>query len=68
MARAIAGEAGVPFYSASASSFVNTYVGVGAKNVRALYETAKKNAPCVVFIDELDAIGGSGKADNVHSS
>ena len=67
MARAIAGEAGVPFYSASASSFVNTYVGVGAKNVRALYETAKKNAPCVVFIDELDAIGGSGKADNVHS-
>ena len=67
MARAIAGEAGVPFYSASASSFVNTYVGVGAKNVRALYETAKKNAPCVVFIDELDAIGGSRKADNVHS-
>ena len=68
MARAIAGEAGVPFYSASASSFVNIYVGVGAKNVRALYETAKKNAPCVVFIDELDAIGGSRKADNVHSS
>ena len=67
MARAIAGEAGVPFYSASASSFVNIYVGVGAKNVRALYETAKKNAPCVVFIDELDAIGGSRKADNVHS-
>ena len=67
MARAIAGEAGVPFYSASASSFVNTYVGVGAKNVRALYETAKKNAPCVVFIDELDVIGGSRKADNVHS-
>ena len=67
MARAIAGEAGVPFYSASASSFVNTYVGVGAKNVRALYETARKNAPCVVFIDELDAIGGSRKADNVHS-
>lgn len=67
MAKAIAGEAGVPFFSVSASSFVNTYVGVGAKNVRAFYEKAKKNAPCVVFIDELDAIGSSRTTGDTNS-
>ena len=67
MAKAIAGEAGVPFFSISASSFVNTYVGVGAKNVREFYEKAKKNAPCVVFIDELDAIGNSRTTGDTNS-
>lgn len=58
MAKAIAGTAGVNFYSANASEFVNVWVGQGAKNVRALYQAAKANAPSIVFIDELDAIGG----------
>lgn len=58
LAKAIAGEAGVPFYSASGSSFVEMYVGLGAKRVRDLYAEAKKNTPCIVFIDEIDAVGG----------
>merc|ERR1719327_223210 len=58
LARAIAGEAGVPFTSASGSEFVEMFVGVGASRVRDLFEQAKKNAPCIVFIDEIDAIGG----------
>lgn len=58
MAKAVAGTAGVPFYSANASEFVNTWVGKGAENVRALYGQAKATAPSVVFIDEIDAIGG----------
>src|SRR5437016_3823864 len=57
LARAVAGEAGVPFFSASATSFVELFVGVGASRVRDLFEQAKNNAPCIVFIDELDAIG-----------
>jgi cell division protease FtsH len=57
MAKAIAGEAGVPFLSASGSEFVEMYVGVGAARVRDLFGQAKKNAPCIVFIDEIDAIG-----------
>jgi len=57
MAKAIAGTAGVNFYSANASEFVNLWVGQGAKNVRALYQAARENAPSIVFIDELDAIG-----------
>jgi len=56
-AKAIAGEAGVPFFSASGSDFIEMYVGVGARRVRTLFEKAKKNAPCIVFIDEIDAIG-----------
>jgi cell division protease FtsH len=57
LARAVAGEAGVPFYQASGSQFVEIYVGQGAKRVRTLFRDAKKNAPSVVFIDEIDAIG-----------
>lgn len=57
LARAVAGEAGVPFFSISGSDFVEMFVGVGASRVRDLFEQAKKNAPCIVFIDEIDAIG-----------
>lgn len=59
MARALAGTAGVKFYAANASEFVNIWVGQGATNVRALYAEAKKNAPSIVFIDEIDALGGA---------
>merc|ERR1719311_1260661 len=59
LARAVAGEAGVPFVSASGSGFVEMFVGVGASRVRDLFGQAKKNAPCIVFIDEIDAIGGA---------
>jgi cell division protease FtsH len=57
LARAIAGEAGVPFYSISGSEFVEMFVGVGASRVRDLFEQAKRNTPCIVFIDEIDAVG-----------
>src|SRR3954447_6465740 len=57
LARATAGEAGVPFFSISGSDFVEMFVGVGASRVRDLFETAKKNAPCIIFIDEIDAVG-----------
>lgn len=57
LARAIAGEAGVPFFSISGSDFVEMFVGVGAARVRDLFEQAKKNSPCIVFIDEIDAVG-----------
>ncbi|MBF0464552.1 MAG: ATP-dependent zinc metalloprotease FtsH [Nitrospirae bacterium] len=57
LARAIAGEADVPFYSISGSDFVEMFVGVGASRVRDLFEQAKKNAPCLIFIDEIDAVG-----------
>lgn len=57
LARAVAGEAGVPFFSISGSDFVEMFVGVGASRVRDMFDTAKKNAPCIVFIDELDAVG-----------
>lgn len=63
LARAVAGEAGVPFFSISGSEFVEMFVGVGASRVRDLFSKAKKNAPCIVFIDEIDAVGrkrGSG--------
>lgn len=63
LARAVAGEAGVPFFSISGSEFVEMFVGVGASRVRDLFEKAKKNAPCIIFIDEIDAVGrrrGSG--------
>jgi len=59
MARAVAGEAGVPFFSISASQFIEMFVGVGASRVRDLFENAKKNAPSIIFIDELDAVGRS---------
>jgi len=59
LAKAVAGEAGVPFYSISGSEFIEMFVGVGASRVRDLFEQAKKNAPCIIFIDEIDAIGKS---------
>jgi len=63
MARAVAGEANVPFFSISGSEFVEMFVGVGASRVRDLFSKAKKNAPCIIFVDEIDAVGrrrGSG--------
>lgn len=57
LARAVAGEAGTPFFSISGSDFVEMFVGVGASRVRDLFENAKKNAPCIIFIDEIDAVG-----------
>src|SRR5688500_3064179 len=57
LARAIAGEAGVPFFSISGSDFVEMFVGVGASRVRDLFEQGKKHAPCIIFIDEIDAVG-----------
>ncbi len=59
LARAVAGEAGVPFFSISGSEFVEMFVGVGAARVRDLFEQARKAAPCIIFIDELDALGRS---------
>src|SRR3546814_15055077 len=63
LARAVAGEADVPFFSISGSAFVEMFVGVGASRVRDLFAKAKKNAPCIIFVDEIDAVGrrrGSG--------
>ena len=63
LAKAVAGEAGVPFFSCAASEFVELFVGVGASRVRDLFEKAKAKAPCIIFIDEIDAVGrqrGSG--------
>ncbi len=57
LAKAVAGEANVPFFSISGSEFVEMFVGVGASRVRDLFNKAKKNAPCIVFIDEMDAVG-----------
>ena len=59
LARAVAGEAGVPFYSISGSEFIEMFVGVGASRVRELFEEAKRSAPCIIFIDEIDAVGRS---------
>ena len=57
IARAVAGEANVPFFTISGSDFVEMFVGVGASRVRDMFEQAKKNAPCIIFIDEIDAVG-----------
>ena len=65
LARAVAGEAGVPFFSASGSQFIEMFVGVGASRVRDLFQKAESNTPCVIFIDEIDAVGrqrGAGLA------
>jgi cell division protease FtsH len=65
LAKAVAGEAGVPFISIAGSEFVEMFVGVGAARVRDIFSTAKKNAPCIIFIDEIDAVGrkrGAGYA------
>jgi cell division protease FtsH len=69
LARAVAGEAGVPFFSISGSEFVEVFVGVGASRVRDLFEQAKQNRPCIIFIDEIDAVGrrrGSGMGGSSH--
>ncbi len=69
LGRAIAGEAGVPFFSISGSDFVEMFVGVGASRVRDLFVQGKKNAPCIIFIDEIDAVGrhrGAGKRHLFH--
>ncbi len=65
LAKAIAGEAGVPFFSISGSEFVELFVGVGASRVRDMFEQAKKNAPCIVFIDEIDAVGRNRGVGNM---
>ena len=57
LAKAVAGEAGVPFFSASGSEFVEMFVGVGASRVRDLFDQGRKNAPCLLFVDEIDAVG-----------
>merc|ERR1712100_159845 len=74
LAKAIAGEAGVPFFSISGSEFVEMFVGVGASRVRDLFKKAKENAPCIVFVDEIDAVGrsrgtgvGGGNEQSGHS-
>ena len=65
LAKAVAGEAGVPFFYMNASGFVEMYVGVGAKRVRQLFKMARKNAPCIIFIDEIDAVGTDRNAATV---
>ena len=67
LAKAVAGEAGVPFYSVSGSDFIEKFVGVGAMRVRKLFDVAKKNAPCIVFIDEIDAVGTVRGGGSDHS-
>ena len=62
LARAIAGEAGVPFFTISGSDFVEMFVGVGASRVRDMFEQGKKNSPCIIFIDEIDAVGRSRRS------
>lgn len=64
LAKAVAGEAGVSFISSSGSGFINKYIGVGADNIRKLFEKARQEAPCIVFIDEIDAIGGKRLGEN----
>ena len=66
LAKAIAGEAGVPFISANGSDFMEMYVGMGAKRVRSLFEDARKKAPCIIFIDEIDSVGGA-RGKDTHS-
>lgn len=68
MAKATAGEAGVPFLSVSGSEFVEMFVGVGASRVRDLFKTARKMAPCIIFIDEIDAIGGAREKNSMRSN
>ena len=66
LAKAVAGEAGVPYFQASGSEFDEVFVGQGAKRVRDLFKTAKAKAPCVVFIDEIDSVGGKRTSSTLH--
>ena len=66
LARAVAGQAGVPFFQASGSEFDEVLVGQGAKRVRDLFKTAKQRAPCVIFIDEIDSVGGKRSSSTLH--
>eukprot|EP00300_Choanocystis_sp_HF-7_P019743 c20419_g1_i1.p1 GENE.c20419_g1_i1~~c20419_g1_i1.p1 ORF type:complete len:439 (-),score=91.09 c20419_g1_i1:168-1484(-) len=68
LGRGVAGEAGVPFFYASGSEFEEVYVGVGAKRMRSLFEAARKHAPCIIFIDEIDAVGGKRNPRDSQSS
>ena len=68
LAKATAGEAGVPFLSVSGSEFVEMFVGVGASRVRDLFKTARKMAPCIIFVDEIDAIGGAREKNSMRSN
>jgi len=68
LARAVSGEAGVPFFYVSGSEFDEVFVGVGARRMRALFQAAKEQAPCIVFIDEIDAVGGKRNPRDTHSS
>jgi cell division protease FtsH len=65
LARAVAGEAGVPFFSISGSDFVEMFVGVGASRVRDLFEQAKQASPCIVFVDEIEAVGRHAAQESV---
>jgi len=67
LARAVAGEAGVPFFSATGSDFEEMFVGVGAKRMRELFASAKKVKPSIVFIDEIDSVGGKRHAFDLHT-
>ena len=66
LAKAVAGEADVPFFSMAGSDFVEMFVGVGASRVRDLFQQAKEKAPCIIFIDEIDAIGRARGKESVH--
>ena len=68
LARAVAGEAEVPFFNISGSEFVEMFVGVGASRVRDLFKKAKRNAPCIVFIDEIDAVGRQEEPDSAEET
>ena len=68
LAKAIAGEAHVPFFSSSGSDFEEMFVGVGARRIRELFATARKKAPCIIFIDEIDAVGSKRSSRDIQAA